>query len=206
MTHPVSPARRTLDLDFLYIDLTSCTRCRGTDENLSRALDAVGSVLSSAGVVVNLRKVLVDTEEKAREHRLVSSPTIRVNGHDVALGTKESRCGSCSDLAGQGTDCRVWSYEGADHTEAPEALLVDAILRAAYAPAPGAEPERYAGVPENLLRFFAAKAGGDGGPCCPTSGSGDGTCCGAKEEVRAIVPAPVAVPKAPGCGCGTAAA
>ncbi len=206
MTHAVSPATRTLDLDFLYIDLTSCTRCRGTDESLSRALDAVRSVLSSAGISVNLRKVLVDTEEKAREHRLVSSPTIRVNGHDVALGTKESRCGSCSDLAGQGTDCRVWTYEGADYTEAPEALLVDAILRAAYATAPAkAERQPYAGVPENLLRFFAAKAGGDGGPCCPSSGSGEGACCGA-EALPAIVPAPAVAPKASACGCGTAAA
>lgn len=201
MTHAVSPATRTLDLDFLAIDLTSCTRCRGTDENLSRALDAVRSVLSSAGVAVNLRKVLVDSEEKAREHRLVSSPTIRVNGHDVALGTKESRCGSCSDLAGRGTDCRVWTYEGADFTEAPEALLVDAILRAAYATAPAtAEPGPYPGVPENLLRFFAAKAGNDGGPCCPSTG--DGACCGAETKV----PAPVASPKVSGCGCGTAAA
>lgn len=201
MTPTRSATKRTLDLEFLYIDLTTCTRCRGTDENLSRALDAVREVLSAAGVAVNVRKVLVDSEEKAREHRLVSSPTIRVNGHDVALATKESRCGACSDLAGQGTDCRVWTYDGAEYTEAPEALLVDAILRAAYAPAPAAAgPEPYAGVPENLLRFFAAKAGSDGGPCCPSTG--DGGCCGAEVTVAAPVAEPVVVPKASRCGCG----
>lgn len=191
---------RTIDIDFLYIDLTTCTRCRGTDENLGRALDAVRSVLSSAGATVNLRKILVDSEEKALTHRLVSSPTIRVNGRDTALQTKESRCGSCGDIAGQTTDCRVWTYEGVEHTEAPEALLVDAILRAAYAPAAsGAEPEPYAGVPQNLLGFFEAKATNAGGPCCPASLS-SASCCGPSEEL------PLAAPRAASCGCSTAAA
>lgn len=198
---PAAP--RTIDIDFLYIDLTTCTRCRGTDENLGRALDAVGSVLSAAGVAVKLRKTLVDSEEKARAERFVSSPTIRVNGRDVALQTKESRCGSCGDIAGQATDCRVWTYEGVEYTEAPEALLVDAILRAAYAsaPAPAPEPEPYAAVPENLLRFFSAKALNADGPCCPASGSGE-SCC-----TPAAAPLPVAsVPNVAGCMRGTATA
>lgn len=196
---------RTLDIDFLYIDLTTCTRCRGTDENLARALDLVRSTLTEAGVTVNLRKVLVDSEEKALEHRFLSSPTIRVNGQDVALGTKESRCGSCSDVAGASTDCRVWVYEGREYTEAPERLLVDAILRAADSPAvpeddPGSpegrqksRPAVEARVPENLLRFFAAKARGGDGPCCPSTSSV--SCCGAES----LPSAPVA--KAAGCGC-----
>jgi len=195
---PATP--KTLDIDFLYIDLTTCTRCKGTDENLAHALDAVRSVLTAAGVAVNLRKVLIDTPEKAVAHRLVSSPTIRVNGRDAALQTKESRCGSCGDVAGQATDCRVWTYEGVEYTEAPEALLVDAILRAAYTPDAGAaEPQPYAGVPENLLRFFEAKAANANGPCCPTSGTGE-ACCGPVEA-----PLPIVTPKGAGC-CATAAA
>jgi hypothetical protein len=196
---PATP--RTIDIDFLYIDLTTCTRCRGTDENLGRALDSVHFALSAAGVVVNLHKVLVDSEEKARAHRLVSSPTIRVNGRDIALRTKESRCGSCGDVAGRTTDCRVWVYEGVEYTEAPEALLVDAILSAVYAPhsTSAPEPEPYAGVPENLLRFFAAKAASADGPCCPSTGSSE-------SALTAEVPLPVSVPKPTGCGCATASA
>ena len=192
---------RTIDIDFLYIDLTTCTRCRGTDDNLGRALGAVRSVLSAAGVTVNLQKILVDSEEKARAHRLVSSPTIRVNGRDVAVQTKESRCGSCGDVAGQATDCRVWVYQGVEYTEAPEALLVDAILRAAYASATATAPDAvpYPGVPENLLGFFAAKAANADGPCCPSSGSGE-SCC-----TTATASLPVSSPKATGC-CAPAAA
>lgn len=191
---------KTIDIEFLYIDLTTCTRCRGTDENLARGLDAVRSVLSATGKTVNLKKVLVDSEEKARAHRFLSSPTIRVNGRDAALGTKESRCGSCGDIAGQATDCRVWVYEGAEYTEAPGALLIDAILHAAYAPAASAtEPEPYPGVPENLLRFFDAKATAPGGPCCPNAVD-DASCCGT------VVAPSMPAPYSPGCGCGTVAA
>ena len=193
-------ATKNIDIEFLYIDLTTCTRCRGTDESLGRALESVRSVLSSTGMTVNLKKVLIDSEEKARAHRFLSSPTIRVNGRDAALGTKESRCGSCGDVAGQATDCRVWVYDGAEYTEAPEALLVDAILHAAYAPpAPATGPEPCPGVPENLLRFFDAKAATAGGPCCPPAAV-DSSCCG-------TVAAPSKpASNSPGCGCGTVAA
>lgn len=170
-------ATRRIDIEFLYIDLSTCDRCRGTDESLGAALETLRSVLGSAGIAVNLRKVLIDSDEKAREHRLLASPTIRVNGRDVALAVKESRCGACSDVAGEGTDCRVWEYEGKEFTEAPQALLVDAILKAAYAPEQkAAAPETpYPGVPANLSRFFEAKASRAGGPCCPPSSGA--SCC-----------------------------
>jgi hypothetical protein len=188
---------RQIDIEFLFIDLTTCTRCRGTDANLARALESVTSVLSASGATVNLTKVLVESPEKAREHRLVSSPTIRVNGQDVALGTKESRCGSCGDVAGQATDCRVWVYEGKEYTEAPEALLVDAVLRSVYGPAaPTVEPGSYPGVPENLVRFFEAKKANGGGPCCPTVT--EGPCCDAQPTT---LKAFVAGPQPASCGC-----
>ena len=49
----MTTATKSIDIEFAYIDLTSCTRCRGTDESLGRALDAVRSVLSATGMTVN---------------------------------------------------------------------------------------------------------------------------------------------------------
>jgi hypothetical protein len=54
---PVST--RELVIDFLYLDLETCTRCRGTDANLDAALAQVGHVLDAAGVEVSVRKTLV---------------------------------------------------------------------------------------------------------------------------------------------------
>lgn len=205
MTHAVSPATRTLDLDFLYIDLTSCTRCRGDGrEPLPGARRRpVGPVvggrhrqpaqgagrLRGESAQASSRELAHDPRERARRRA-------RDEGEPLRLVQRPRRTGH--RLPG------LWTYEGAEYTEAPEALLVDAILRAAYAAAPAkAEPQRYAGVPENLLRFFAAKAA-TAALCCPSTG--DGACCGAEVKVPPSVSAAAATSKASGCGCGTAAA
>ena len=83
----VRPAAATVRIDFLFLDLTACTRCRGTDSSLGAALTAVADVLQAAGVQVEVNKVHVATEDLAREWRFVSSPTIRVNG-----ATSHSSC------------------------------------------------------------------------------------------------------------------
>ena len=70
---------KVIEIDFLFIDLETCTRCKGTDANLEAALTTVQSVLEAAGATVSLRKTLVDTEQRALELGFVSSPTIRVN-------------------------------------------------------------------------------------------------------------------------------
>ncbi len=41
---------RKLQIDFLFLDLTTCTRCRGTDRSLSEALTVVADVLQAAGI------------------------------------------------------------------------------------------------------------------------------------------------------------
>lgn len=125
---------RTIEIDFLFIDLETCVRCKGTDANLEAALNTVQSVLTAAGAAVSVRKTLVDTEQRALELGFVSSPTIRVNGRDIALELKESRCDTCADACGCNgeIDCRVWVWRGQEYTEAPEPMIVDAILSAVY--------------------------------------------------------------------------
>ncbi|MBZ5527746.1 MAG: DUF2703 domain-containing protein [Acidobacteriia bacterium] len=161
--------RQKIEIDFLFVDLDVCPRCKGTDVNLETALQTVRSVLESAGAQVTVRKILVDTENKARELGFVSSPTIRVNGRDLALELRESSCASCSEACGcEGSiDCRVWLYRGKEHTVAPVPMIVDAILAAVY----GAKedvpmPPRAEVIPENLKRFFAAKAMKANSSCC----------------------------------------
>ncbi len=123
MIEHAAPAR-TVEIDFLYLDLTACSRCVGSDESLRAALDLVRPALAATGVDVALRKTLVASEEQARALRFVSSPTIRVNGRDIAGALQESACADCGDLCGCGeeTDCRVWTYEGRAYTEAPVGL------------------------------------------------------------------------------------
>jgi hypothetical protein len=180
---PIAPADgpHTLNrvrIDFLFLDLTTCTRCLGADRSLESALDAVGDVLRASGTEVEVHKVLVESAEQARALRFVTSPTIRVDGHDIALELRESACGSeaCTDGCGAQTACRVWVHGGVEYTEPPVAMVVDAILRRVYgdAPASGAPGPAPYELPENLARFFAGK---------PTSASSSQhTCCGDAAE------------------------
>ena len=54
-----SDVRRTVAVDFLYLDLSTCRRCGGTDTNLERALTALDGVLQTTGARVELRRIHV---------------------------------------------------------------------------------------------------------------------------------------------------
>jgi len=154
----VRTAKRHVNIDFLYLDLSVCSRCQGTDENLDAALDEVAAVLKAAGVEVSVNKIQVSNEEQARELRFASSPTIRVNGRDIQIEVKESVCDSCGELCGDTVDCRVWVYQGQEYTVPPKAMIVDAILREVYGGESGnftSSSEEFV-VPGNLKRFFHA--------------------------------------------------
>lgn len=148
---------KRLLIEFMFIDLQVCVRCMGTDTKLEDAIVEVANVLKATGYEIEVRKILVETEEQARELNFVSSPTIRINGQDIQLDVKESLCESCGDVAGEDVDCRVWVWEGQEYTTPPKAMIVDAILRHVYG-GQQAVPQATRDVPDNLKRFFAAKS------------------------------------------------
>lgn len=147
--------KRQVVIDFLYLDVEVCTWCKGTEDNLDEALADVSAVLSASGVEVIVNRIHVDSEEKAQRLRFASSPTIRVNGRDIQLEGKESKCDSCGDLCGDEVDCRIWLYQGKEYTSPPKAMIIDAILREVYGQAATAEAVSDAFVvPDNLKKFF----------------------------------------------------
>jgi hypothetical protein len=163
-----SEVRRTVVIDFLFLDLSACERCSGSDANIDTALEAVGAVLDATGARVDLRRIQVRSVEQARELRFVSSPTIRVNGRDIAPERVESECGAGACGCGPGVSCRLWRYRGRDYTEAPVGLIVEAVLSELFAGTPRADSvaERYE-LPDNLAQLLATSdAVAPGGGCC----------------------------------------
>jgi hypothetical protein len=155
-----------IDIDFLFLNLTTCARCKGTDETLDEALVIVRPVLEVTGITLTVRKTQIQTLEQALALRVASSPTIRVNGRDIALVQKETRCDSCESACREPVDCRVWVYQGRESTVAPVGMIVEAILRGIYGGEPLPEPAPYPGMPDNLKRVFAARGRGVAGRTC----------------------------------------
>jgi len=179
-------ASRVIEIELLAMDLNSCTRCVGTLKNIEKAIDIVRPVLEVTGDQVNVSRLVVESEEQARQHRFVSSPTVRMNGKDIAFETLESKCDSCTDLCGcgEGTNCRVWRYQGKEYTEAPVGLIVEALLyEVGGSGKAGGVASAHEEVPENLRRFFASKfAKKPEGikSCCPSTDQA--TCCAPGEK------------------------
>lgn len=156
-------APRTLSVELLYLDRDVCTRCRGADAALDAAAAAASPALRAMGIALDVRRTLVDTEDLAERLRLVTSPTIRIDGHDIAPAVEESACESCGNLMTSGSvDCRVWPWRGERHTSPPEGLIVEALLRAALAPPQRPEADDGYVLPENLRGFFHNRAPGCG--------------------------------------------
>jgi len=176
-----TPAARVIDIELLALDLTSCTRCVGTLASIEAAIDAVRHVLEVTGTTVQAKKIIIESEDQARQYELVTSPTIRVNGRDIAFEILESKCDSCTDLCGcdEDTNCRVWHYRGKEYTEAPVGLIVEALLREiGGGDRDGGGASAYEEVPENLRRFFAGKSTKqpvETKSCCPSTDQE--TCC-----------------------------
>lgn len=103
-----SQSKKLINIDFLYLDTTVCSRCKDTEKALDEAVFSVADLLRMAGYEVTVNKVNISTNELAIYYQFVSSPTIRVNGNDIAAELKESSCEDCRMLCQDNINCRVW--------------------------------------------------------------------------------------------------
>ena len=148
--------KRRVVIDFLYLDLSVCEWCQGTDKNLEEALSGISNVLGLADIEVVLNKINVTSEELAIKHKFISSPTIRVDGRDIQMEVRESRCESCGDLCGDDIECRVWLYKGQEYAIPPKALIMEGLLKGIFGHEDGADGDEEYVLPENLKKFYAA--------------------------------------------------
>jgi len=173
-TVPAKVDKKKVTIDFLYLDLESCEPCQGSEGNLEDVLSEISALLKTSGAEVELKRIHVTSYEQALQLGFVSSPTIRVNGQDLALEVRESHCSSCSSISGTETFCRVWDFEGQEHKAAPKALIIEAILKSVYSGVEqrdrvSADPKRMTSSLANLKSFF------EGTRVAATS-CGTGTC------------------------------
>jgi hypothetical protein len=101
-------------VEILY--LASCPHVQPT-------VDRVREASTTTGIAIDLRLVLVESEEQAHRLRFLGSPSVRVDSRDVAPDAGERD--DC------GLQCRLYADEtgGALHGAPPLAWLRAALLR-----------------------------------------------------------------------------
>lgn len=167
---PKAKPGKELRIEYLYLDLSTCDRCIGTDKVLEEVLAALRPVLETAGYQITYRKQEITDPAMAEKFHFLSSPTILVNGRDIFGPVLENDCGCCGDIAGVPVDCRVFAYNGETYEVPTPEILMDAILKSLHAPPPPADSPYT--LPENLKRFFAGK-NTRSNACC----GGTSSCC-----------------------------
>jgi len=135
-------------IDFLYINADSTKGWRACLSTLNEAIDELSSLLNSSGLYIEVNQTQIETIEQATTHRFVCSPTIRINGIDIAQTAHSS-----ADDA----NCRVWLYNGAKYDTAPKPLILSSIIKAIYGAAIPAAESPYS-LPANLQKFFDSKS------------------------------------------------
>jgi hypothetical protein len=160
---------RVLNVELVVIDLSVCARCVPTGDQLDNAVRLLTPVAEAMGIELKYRAIVVQSADEAKQHALLSSPTIRINGRDIAQDIRESVCESCGDLTENNTvvDCREWHYRGKVYSAAPLPMLLEAIMGAMLnidkeppvATAPLDE------LPANLQTYFANRKRGRNS-CC----------------------------------------
>jgi hypothetical protein len=162
--------QKVLNVDLLVIDLNVCKRCVPTGEQLRSAVDLLTQVAEALEIDLRYHEIVVKTPAEAKENALLTSPTIRLNGRDIAHDIRESECESCGDLTENNTsvDCREWHYRGKVYFAAPIPMLVEAIMGAMLKidELPPVDPVPLEELPENLQRYFDNKKQTGGSSCC----------------------------------------
>lgn len=155
-------------VDYLYLDLSTCERCVGTDQVLEEVLTELAPAFELAGYDIIFNLIEVEDSKMAEEYKFLSSPTIRVNGKDICDSVQENDCGCCGEISGTSVGCRVFEYEGKLYEVPPKEMLAEAVLKYAFEKA---EVEDNYNLPENLKKFFGGKEKKTS--CC----SGGCSCC-----------------------------
>ncbi|MEE9406287.1 MAG: DUF2703 domain-containing protein [Candidatus Aenigmarchaeota archaeon] len=134
---------KKLEIDFLYLDLTTCERCKASDKVLDEALDELRAELRTVKEL-RVNKIRITSDKEAKRYDFVRSPTIRVNGVDIEeiltgnLEIKDNYCESCEGVCGKscqetsgcGTRCRIVEYKGKTYEAVPKEMIKDAIRKA----------------------------------------------------------------------------
>lgn len=147
--------KKMVVIDYLYLDLSVCDRCQGTDERVFQAVEKLRGVMEDAGYNLIVNRIEIENEDLAQRFEFVSSPTVRVNGVDICPKVIENECDCCRSLSSYDVYCRQFSFNGKLYEVPPVAYIVKRTLEIVF----GKEnkPDEPYVMPENIRGFLREK-------------------------------------------------
>lgn len=120
---------KKLQIEFKYLDKTTCSRCRTTDKIVEKTLQDLREVIQDAGVEIELKTTKLPTS------KLSQSNSVLINGIDIQDLINEGKtqmytpCRGCSTIMDGPCDCRAYTYRGKKYTNIPKEMLREAIQK-----------------------------------------------------------------------------
>ena len=151
---------KTINILLLYLDLSVCDPCQGTESTLEKSIDEAAKILKESGYGINLEKIHIKTKELAKKHKFLTSPTIRINGKDIQLDFKEALCATCGTLTKESNvNCRKWLYKGKSYSYPPKDMIVGAIMDYVKGKKKAEMSDKRYIMPDNIKNFFKSRIG-----------------------------------------------
>ena len=168
--------KKTVIVDHLFLDLSVCDRCQGTDERVALAVERCRPVLAACGYNLVLNQIEIEDEALAERYRFYSSPTVRVNGVDVCPSVEENDCDCCREISDYDVKCRVFPFNGTFYEKPPTDMLVANIVNTVIKELKPERDDSPYVLPENLAGFFEGKRK-KAAEKAQGSASGSSCCC-----------------------------
>jgi len=119
---------KTLKIEWKHLDVAgeTCDRCYDTGENLHNEVKRLRRSLEPQGIKVELVETKLDSTQ------IPESNILLFNGIPIRdildIEVSDNFCGSCTDLLGSDTYCRMITFEGNEYEDIP----AKAIRQAAH--------------------------------------------------------------------------
>lgn len=153
---PFTDLLTPMKIEYIYLDLESCSRCMLAEKDLMEALSELEKPMKRLGIRFDVVTKQIENEEETAAYRFYSSPTVRANGIDLLGAIEENDCADCSEISGTLTQCRTFIYKGMKYDSPPVPMLMEAILKV-YFGLCDVKTEADYKIPENLKSFFDGK-------------------------------------------------
>jgi len=121
-----------MKIQMLYIlDCSWCVKTKGL----------IRESLKELGKDAEIEEILIDTDEKAKKHNFVGSPTVRINGKDIQEQVSKDECLACCgelEKLKEATEfvkqeckcgCRTYFYKGKQYPYPPKEMIKKVIKK-----------------------------------------------------------------------------